>query len=231
MKIAILPDIHGRDFWKQINVDDYDKVVFLGDYLDPYSFEGITMKDAIKNFKEILEFKHNNLDKVILLVGNHDCGYIVPNFPTCRDSNHDEIIPLFLDHFKFFDLCYDVNLNDTHYLLSHAGVHTDWFKSVEKDLNLEENTLTTDLLNQYFKEKNSKLFTRLGDFSYYRGGYMFCGSIVWADIREFGQEKFQDYTQIVGHTQLNSIPYKSSHVTCIDLRKPFILDETLHELY
>ena len=41
MKILVLPDIHGRHFWKEPcnNIETYDKVVFLGDYLDPYDFE------------------------------------------------------------------------------------------------------------------------------------------------------------------------------------------------
>ena len=36
--IAIIPDVHGRRFWTQIKnrVDDFDKIIFLGDYLDPY---------------------------------------------------------------------------------------------------------------------------------------------------------------------------------------------------
>ena len=72
--ILVCGDIHGRRFWKKPceNIEDYDKVIFLGDYLDPYDFEGITVIDAIKNFEEIIEFKKNNVDKVILLLGNHD---------------------------------------------------------------------------------------------------------------------------------------------------------------
>lgn len=73
-KILILPDIHGRPFWKKA-VEKYknevDKIVFLGDYLDPYVWEGITRKNAIRNFEEIIDYKINNKDKVVLLLGNH----------------------------------------------------------------------------------------------------------------------------------------------------------------
>ena len=43
-KILIIPDIHGRTFWKKAYelVDIVDKVVFLGDYLDSYSHENIS---------------------------------------------------------------------------------------------------------------------------------------------------------------------------------------------
>ena len=39
MKILIIPDIHGRDFWIEPckHIDEFDKVIFLGDYHDPYS--------------------------------------------------------------------------------------------------------------------------------------------------------------------------------------------------
>ena len=62
----IIPDIHGRDFWKDAidKVDiSKDTVVFLGDYLDPYDqeFDGMPydmlIEDTINNFKEILDFK------------------------------------------------------------------------------------------------------------------------------------------------------------------------------
>ena len=43
-KILIIPDVHGRTFWHYAkdHVDEYDKIIFLGDYLDPYRYEGIT---------------------------------------------------------------------------------------------------------------------------------------------------------------------------------------------
>lgn len=73
MKIIVNPDVHGRHFWEESAklINEMDKIIFLGDYFDPYDFEKISVKEAIKNFKKILEFKKNNIDKVILLFGNH----------------------------------------------------------------------------------------------------------------------------------------------------------------
>ena len=73
MKILIIPDVHGRTFWHKAKemIDSVDKVVFLGDYLDPYPSEGITTEQAIEEFKDIIQFKKDNMDKVILLLGNH----------------------------------------------------------------------------------------------------------------------------------------------------------------
>ena len=36
--LLIIPDIHGRSFWKKAveeNIDRVSKVIFIGDYLDP----------------------------------------------------------------------------------------------------------------------------------------------------------------------------------------------------
>ena len=37
----IIPDVHGRDFWKDAANRFPGNIVFLGDYLDPYPLEEI----------------------------------------------------------------------------------------------------------------------------------------------------------------------------------------------
>ena len=75
MRILAIGDIHGRDSWKDIINDNvFDKVVFLGDYFD--SREEISGAKQLYNFKEILQFKKYNIDKVVLLVGNHEFHYL-----------------------------------------------------------------------------------------------------------------------------------------------------------
>ena len=42
-KILVVPDEYGRTFWKEPvknYIDQVDRIVFLGDYLDPYRGEG-----------------------------------------------------------------------------------------------------------------------------------------------------------------------------------------------
>ena len=70
MNIVIVPDVHGRDFWKKVLNTEADKIIFLGDYLDHYPDESTNEHD-IENFKEIIQFKKDNSDKVTLLLGNH----------------------------------------------------------------------------------------------------------------------------------------------------------------
>lgn len=70
MEMLIVPDVHGRTFWKDV-IDSNLSVVFLGDYTDPYPQEEISKKQTIDNFKEIIEFAKENKNRVTLLLGNH----------------------------------------------------------------------------------------------------------------------------------------------------------------
>ena len=102
MKLLIVPDVHGRDFWRDPcyeHYNEFDKIIFLGDYLDHYRDES-TKEHDIETLKDIISFKKEHLDKVILLIGNHDCPYIWPDTYGralgsywCRHDNerHDEI--------------------------------------------------------------------------------------------------------------------------------------------
>lgn len=78
-KVLLVPDVHGRTFWRKAIdlIAQYDQIIFWGDYLDPYAAqEGITMNDALHEFKAIIKFKCDNYDKVTLLLGNHDLHYL-----------------------------------------------------------------------------------------------------------------------------------------------------------
>lgn len=45
--------------------------MFFGDYVDLYSYEGITPVEALDRFSLVLDFKRAYPDKVTLLLGNH----------------------------------------------------------------------------------------------------------------------------------------------------------------
>ena len=53
-KILVVPDVHGRMFWKKV-IDSNLLVIFLGDYTDPYGYEGISKTQVINNFKEVID--------------------------------------------------------------------------------------------------------------------------------------------------------------------------------
>lgn len=213
-KILVLPDIHGRRFWKKPceNIEKYDKVIFLGDYLDPYDFEGITVRDAIKNFEEIIEFKKNNVDKVVLLLGNHDMPYFSSDYYFfshyhCRhsESHHKAIATLFEKNKDFFKIAHVEN----NILFTHAGVESGWLKNVvgcdESDINK-----ICDKINSLLENKDT--LRQLYSISSRRGGYNKYPSCIWADCRDmmWDMESFKDpdayiapiqkMKQVFGHT-------------------------------
>lgn len=213
-KILVLPDIHGRRFWKKPceNIENYDKVIFLGDYLDPYDFEGITVIDAIKNFEEIIEFKKNNVDKVILLLGNHDMPYFSSDYYFfshyhCRHSekHHKTIATLFEQNRDFFKIAHVEN----DVLFTHAGVESGWLKNVvcceEEDINK-----ICDKINSLLENKDT--LRQLYSISSRRGGYNKYPSCIWADVHDmmWDEEQLKDpdayiapiqtMRQVFGHT-------------------------------
>ena len=222
-KILICPDVHGRKFWhKAIEmIDEVDQVVFLGDYLDPYSHEGITFEDALIELEGILALKEDYPDKVVLLVGNHDIHYIKVEFMDCSRLNvhrRTEVHDLFMNNIDKFQLIHEID----NYLFSHAGVYLRWTKKYE--ITLEE------LFN--FKKFLEGRWYTLEDVSYIRGGWCKVGSCIWADIRESVENELPIMfkKQIVGHTQMQEKPYITTKIACLDVRKCFILDTETDEI-
>lgn len=143
--ILIIPDIHHRTFWKECikKIDEVDKVVFLGDYLDPYSFEGnnvMDMDEGFENLKEIVKLKTDNTDKVILLLGNHDLHYVSPVLNSGRydKSNGVRNREYFLENLDKFDMAYECEIDGKRYFFSHAGVKYDWLNEYYKGIGLSE---------------------------------------------------------------------------------------------
>ena len=85
----IIPDVHGRRFWRTaVDRCPNSEVIFLGDYLDPYSWEGISHDEAFREMMDIIDFKKANRERVTLLLGNHDLGYLDERINTCRRDEY-----------------------------------------------------------------------------------------------------------------------------------------------
>lgn len=212
MKILIVPDVHGRTFWREavIRINEVDKVVFLGDYLDPYPWEDISRRDAIEEFEKIIEFKREHPDKVVLLLGNHDCAYCF-NFGSASRYDYEnefEIEDLFGSNINLFRLYH----KEGRYLFSHAGITNDWLKTYLPEYDIERfTTLTT-----------KELIPFLWKISFFRGGNDNTGSIIWSDVRE--EDREPTFYQIFGHTQLERDPIIKDTYACLDVRMCFSLD-------
>lgn len=227
MNVLIVPDVHGRTFWRKAKelIDQYDKVVFLGDYLDPYSYEGITPEIAFPEFIDIIEFKKANPEKVTLLLGNHDLHYVSPYFiySSRRDyMNYGNYQKIFEDNKDLFSCFEVIKSSDNTWLFSHAGVTKEWLN--QNKLSLEE--LLKKTLDELLDNKGIKWGSLLEQVSYYRGGDLPYGSPVWADIHEFVDDTpnlDDNITQIVGHNQLEAI-VSTPGIVYTDCRRLIALD-------
>jgi hypothetical protein len=238
--ILLIPDVHGRQFWKRAvekHFDSTSKTIFLGDFLDSYPWEGITRKDAITNFQEIIDFKKEHKDKVILLLGNHCLPYVdKKNFYTRSrydSSNAYHINGMFRSHRSLFQLAHEELINGKRYLFTHAGLLPQWYEK-HKDLIGE---LTVENLNKLYDTPQG--IRALCEVSRYRGGWDRYGSIVWCDLMEM-TEKTQylkqtenlsindklpwDY-QVFGHSMQDEHPIITKEFACLDCRKAFILTD------
>lgn len=240
MKILTIGDVHGRTFWKKaLNIiDEMDKVVFLGDYLDPYFYEGISIVEALSNFKEIIEFKRNYYDKVVLLIGNHDLHYW-PEFKKqwgCRrdDRNFDEISKLFLDNLD----CFNISFQHEKYLFTHAGVKQEWLDTINGDISfgtmtypemIDVESFNVDITNLDSLLKLEGGTDALFVVSRERGGSWPSGSCLWADVTEHDPFKteFPGIYQIFGHTMTFpeiDEPFITSTFAMLDAQQCFVLD-------
>lgn len=134
MKKLVIGDIHGRTIWKEIiEKESPDQVIFLGDYVSTH--DDVTEEEQIKNLEEILTYKEENPDKVVLLRGNHDTQHLGYYWAECsglfRKVLHHMSEPENKERF-LKDTQWIYVDEDLKVIFSHAGVSTVWLeKSVE----------------------------------------------------------------------------------------------------
>ena len=164
MKVLLFPDIHGRKFWSDSisslsdeSLPKFDKIIFLGDYLDPYYGEtdpfnieddiNETIADEpaeelIRNLKNIIDFKKKYPDKVVLLLGNHDMHYKSAYFRRVAYSSRfnpdaNAIIKKedMFSKTNGFQTAWQSPVIDGHSLLcTHAGINEGWWKAYTEDI-------------------------------------------------------------------------------------------------
>lgn len=252
-KILCVPDVHGRKFWRKAieKADEIDKVIFLGDYLDPYpdeiainpdSMECKSFDDSenlLKMLEDIVLLKKSNPDKYILLTGNHTDNYIWTDFNAATRIDHKNYLKyheFFLENLDLFNLVW---IEDD-VVFSHAGIVQGWTERVWEKLKFPENESPTIkeiaevLQNTPLKNFTNDYITVIGDISHYRWGDQFWGSSEWADLQEHVNLKESGPNNIVpkgdssiyqvfGHTQLKA-PLITDKWACLDCRKSFIIE-------
>ena len=189
-------DVHGLDLWRDVvEAHPECRVVFLGDYLDPYGY--VHKGKLLDNLRAIMQLKRDRPEDVVLLLGNHDLHYF------CEDAyvgtRFDMEIAadaskLFLDNIHLFQYAFQ----DGEYLFTHAGVSQEWF---DNDFCGDAARPIADQLNNPAADQVPALL-RVGSA---RGGRA-CdtGGIFWADKSEL-EEPLYGFTQIVGHNRVAEV--------------------------
>ena len=227
--IFIIPDIHGRDFWKSCvrKVAPDSRLIFLGDYLDPYPDDNINWDEAFEGFLEVISLKKDRPDSVTLLWGNHDLHYLFGGIEGSRkDYSRAALIrKSFEDNMECFQMACEAQLAGRKTLFTHAGVHRRWAYRHEDILGPLEK-LNSEMLNsQMF---SPEFVSTLSEISLWRGGWDPVGSMVWEDARAYRDETspLPGYLQIFGHTQLSEDPSVfNGQMVCLDCKTVFVLSE------
>lgn len=211
-KILTIGDIHGKDVWKKLTLDTYDKVVFIGDYVDAFD---ISDDQMVNNLLDIIEFKKSNPHNIILLIGNHELNYF-PKFgykfygsSGFRWTIASTLENIFSSNKKLFQYAYQIQDEAYTYLWTHAGVTNKWYNTVffpefdNQNIVTEDILSIADKLNMMFAEK----FNCMTQVGWERGGQYKYGSPLWADIKEFISQgiPLRNVHQIVGHNPVQDI--------------------------
>lgn len=212
MKLNVIGDIHGRNNWKQL-VDINSINVFVGDYFDPY--EQIKYEDLESNFLDIIQFK-NEHPETVLLIGNHDDHYIHQgngkssrfNFVksnqirTILDSNIDKL------QIAYYNQEHNV-------IITHAGITKTWYKTWFGELDTNPQIICDNINYMYnenpdafsFSTNNRDYWECYGDEIYH--------SPIWVRPNSLLNDSLDNINQIVGHTRFQHV-VNINNITFVD---------------
>jgi hypothetical protein len=208
--------------WKKEldNFTKYDKIIFIGDYVDSFTVSNVEMKD---NLEDIIFFKKTLPHKVVLLLGNHDVQYIVPD-QRCsgfRPEMKYDFYDIFTKNLYLFQMAYQVGNT----LWTHAGVTDGWLTELYKEmfnpnhrhhevLNLAANWAVGDQINHAWELRLKALYA----VDSYSGGYQPWAGPLWVRPYKLNEFGLKDYFQIVGHTPQAAIweTDKVAYIDCLE---------------
>lgn len=209
MKTLVIWDLHWLNVWKElIKKDNYDKVIFLWDYVDSFI---VPSEDILQNLKDIIQYKKDNLDKVELLLGNHDIQYMYTwNRCSWYRANYSwELHLIFMTNKNLFKICHQ----EWKYLFSHAGFTKEYEEYVYEETNKEVFKFTS--YDSYNKLIDTRYQSLLFNCWVARWGHYKAGSMLWADKSETKHRgKLIDFIQVVWHTPVKSIERYDHIIYC-----------------
>jgi hypothetical protein len=224
MKIIALGDTHGRNNWKAIAEKELatcDKFIFIGDYFDSHD-EKSSGDKQIENFKEILELKKANPDKVVLLTGNHDYHYIRgigETYSGYQAGYALQIGELVEQAIKDGYLQMAFLVDD--FFFSHAGLTKTWASMIMgleyanddksmKNINPQLDDKLVQVLNDYLVYQPRVFMFRAGERMSMTGDDISQGPI-WVRPYSLSKDKIEGVWHVVGHTQSRRLGIVDEH--------------------
>jgi predicted phosphodiesterase len=196
MKHLVIGDLHGKDIWQKIRINQYEKIIFVGDYVDHW-----TLPDRFiyENLQNIIKLKRQYPEKIELLLGNHDVQYLHYPQYLCsgfRPSMQRSLSFLFDKNRDLFKVAYQREK----WIISHAGITNKWHEQFRAHRIIhgisEEQDTVADLINRVQNTVHRWMLHQAGSS---RGGEG-PGGITWADRKELIADMLEGYDQIVGHS-------------------------------
>lgn len=205
MKVLFVGDVHNHlyifdDVQRLDKEYNFDKIVFLGDYVDDWNTNN---QDSLETLKKVFELKESNPDKYTFCLGNHELSYL--GFP-CSGHQYelDELVRLeLIQNIDKLDLYTEVEIGDKTYVCSHAGFTNAYICNV------------IDVYGEYKKVLDQFQENKLNSLRYLRycsrnrGGYDPYSSFIWADKSELIESGYTERmlipNQIVGHSPVGTI--------------------------
>lgn len=210
MKILVIPDLHWLNYWEEFQdkVNKFDRIVFLGDYVDSFVFDDTTI---IQNLRNIIEFKKKYPDKITLLLGNHDIQYIWEgnNCSGRRESYALVLGVIFKENLNLFKVFHE----EWGYLFSHAGISEGWLNQNEdilEDYFPEWYTDSYEQLNLLLSTHNKNILFQVSPISWGNHNY---GWPLWARPDETRRSNI-GLTQVVWHTRMDYIDANTNIIYC-----------------
>lgn len=208
MKIIIVGDVHGTDFWKLVREkeSDFDKFIFIGDYFDSFDKD---FKTTANNYLDILHFQEmHDPGKVITLLGNHDFHYTsfagndrYSGFDFLHSNEIWDLLSKPLSD-KKLPICH----SDNGVLFSHAGVSATWLHKAgftpEEYTDTTNNELSEKINNLFFEKPELFRFSEEDKTGY--GDHESQGPL-WIRPDSLNEDEAGLFIQVVGHTRMKNI--------------------------
>lgn len=216
MKYLVLGDLHCRDVWKDIVAkegDSCDKIIFLGDYTCPREVRLEDPTDACGFLYEVLEYKDQNPNKVVLLRGNHDMASLGYSWAHCYPQDHPNVQQYWqtedIKNWFLRNTQWVYQIPDTNIVCSHAGVSEAFLENARKYIKgsqYDDGSIDTDVLIDCVNTiEPCELFgftpCKLSDY-YGDSATQPCTWIRPYTLLSYGVKGF---IQVVGHTRLNNV--------------------------